>query len=111
MRWPSLSHFMDVVLAVPVQHKIIGIVMLPVLILGLTLNYWITTGLSDWLSYFVMDQRVQAAMANGSRSVFLVTLLAAAGSIFFAYLLIFLLTRRSSSSRDRCSICARWPMT
>ncbi len=93
MRWPSLSHFMDVVLAVPVQHKIIGIVMLPVLILGLTLNYWITTGLSDWLSYFVMDQRVQAAMANGSRSVFLVTLLAAAGSIFFAYLLIFLLTR------------------
>ncbi len=91
---------MDAILAVPVQYKIIGIVMLPVLILGLTLNYWITTGLSDWLSYFVMDQRVQAAMANGSRSVLLVTLLSAAGSIVFAYLLIFLLTRPLAELRQ-----------
>jgi len=93
MRSLSLSHVMDAILAVPVQIKIIGIVMLPVLILGFTLNYWITTGLSDWLSYFVIDQRVQAAMANGSRSVLLVTLLAAGGSIVFAFLLTFLLTR------------------
>ncbi len=93
MRSLSFSHFFDAILSVPVQHKIIGIVMLPVLILGLTLNYWITTGLSDWLSYFVMDQRVQAAMANGSRSVLLVTVLAAAGSIVFAFLLTFLLTQ------------------
>lgn len=100
MRSPSLSHFLDVILAVPVQYKIIGIVMLPVLILGLTLNYWITTGLSDWLSYFVMDQRVQAAMANGSRSVLLVTFLAAAGSIVFAYLMIFLLTRPLAELRQ-----------
>ncbi len=93
MRSSSVAKFMDAILAVPVQHKIIGIVMLPVLILGLTLNYWITTGLSDWLSYFVLDQRVQAAMTNGSRSVLLVTLLAAAGSIVFAMLLTFLLTQ------------------
>jgi signal transduction histidine kinase len=67
--------------------------MLPVLILGLTLNYWITTGLSDWLSYILTDQRVEAAMAAGSRSVILVTILAAMASIFFGILLTYLLTR------------------
>jgi signal transduction histidine kinase len=78
---------------VPVQIKITGIIMLPVIILGLTLNYWITTGLSDWLSYILTDQRVEAAMAAGSRSVILVTILAAMASIFFGVLLTYLLTR------------------
>lgn len=90
----------DAVISVPVRIKIIGIIMAPVLILGLTLNYWITTGLSDWLSYLLSDQRVQAAMGAGSRSVILVTILAALASIFFALMLTYLLTRLVLDLRD-----------
>ena len=87
------SKLYDAIFSVPVRMKITGIVMLPVLILGFTLNYWITTGLSDWLSYLLSDQRVQAAMQAGSRSVVLVTILSALASIFFALMLTYLLTR------------------
>ena len=41
----------DLVFSVPVRIKITGIMILPIAILGLALNYWIQTGLSDWLSY------------------------------------------------------------
>ena len=84
---------LNLLLSVPVRIKIIGIVMLPVLILGFTLNYWITSGLSDWLSYLLSNERVRVAMSAGSRSVIFVTLLAAATSILFALVLIYLLTR------------------
>ncbi|MFO7540068.1 MAG: histidine kinase [Chloroflexota bacterium] len=83
----------NVVLSVPVRVKITGIVLLPVIILGLSLNYWITTGLSDWLSYILTDVRVSAAMRAGGRSVLLVTFLAAASSIILASFLTFVLTR------------------
>jgi signal transduction histidine kinase len=83
----------NAILSVPVRVKITGIVVVPIIILGLAINYWVTTGLSDWLSYILTDQRVQAAMAAGSRSVLLVTLLASLGSIALAFLLTFLLTR------------------
>jgi two-component system, NarL family, sensor kinase len=83
----------DALLSVPVRVKITGIVVLPIIILGMALNYWVTTGLSDWLSYILTDQRVAAAMAAGSRSVVLVTILASFGSIALAFLLTFLLTR------------------
>lgn len=83
----------NAVLSVPVRVKITGIVMLPVIILGLSLNYWVTTGLSDWLSYILTDVRVDAAMRAGGRSVTLVTFLAAASSIILAYVLTFILTR------------------
>lgn len=83
----------EAVLSVPVRIKIGGIVLLPVLILGFTLNYWITTGFQDWLSYLLSDQRVQAAMQAGSRSVTLVTVLAAAASVLLALLLTYLLTQ------------------
>ena len=52
----------DAILSVPVRWKITGIILLPVVILGISLNYWITTGLSDWLSFLLTDVRVQAAM-------------------------------------------------
>ena len=84
---------LDLLLSVPVRIKIIGIVMLPVLILGFTLNYWIKSGLSDWLSYLLSNERVRVAMSAGGRSVTFVTLLAAATSILFALVLIYLLTR------------------
>jgi signal transduction histidine kinase len=88
-----LLRLFDAILSVPVRIKIIGIVMLPVLILGFTLNYWITSSLSDWLSYMLSDQRVAAAMAAGNRSVLFVTFLAAVGSTLFSFVLTFLLTR------------------
>jgi len=90
----------NVVLSVPVQYKITGIVMLPVLILGISLNYWITEGLSDWLSYILTDKRVEAAMQAGGRSVVLVTVLSAAASIILASLLTFLLTRPLLALRE-----------
>ena len=90
----------NVVLSVAVQYKITGIVMLPVLILGISLNYWVTASLSDWLSYILTDRRVEAAMQAGGRSVVLVTVLAAAASIILAALLTFLLTRPLLALRE-----------
>jgi len=80
-------------LAVPVRVKVVGVGLLPIIILGFTLSYWITTGLSDWLSYILSDVRVQAAMAAGQRSVNLVTFLAAIASIFFSLLLSYILSQ------------------
>jgi methyl-accepting chemotaxis protein len=90
----------DRLLAVPVRVKVVGIGLLPILILGFTLNYWITTGLSDWLSYILSDVRVQAAMAAGERSVTLITLLAAVASIFFSLLLSYILSRPILSLKE-----------
>lgn len=94
------SWFNSVILSVPVRVKITGIIVLTVLILGFTLNYWVTTSLSDWLSYLLTDVRVEAAMRAGGRSVLLVTLLAAAGSLVMASLLTFLLIRPLLDLRD-----------
>jgi signal transduction histidine kinase len=92
--WSRLGQWINnVILSVPVNIKITGIMLLPVLILGFSLNYWVTSGLSDWLSYLLTDVRVEAAMAAGRRSVTLVTVLGAAASILLATLLTFLLTR------------------
>lgn len=82
----------QLILSVPVRWKIIGIGVLPVLILGFSLNYWITTGLSDWLSYILTDTRVEAAMNAGSRSVMFVTGIAAFFSIILLLLLVYILT-------------------
>jgi len=90
----------NAVLSVPVNAKITGIILLPVLVLGISLNYWITTGLSDWLSYLLTDVRVNAAMRAGSRSVTLVKVLAAAGSIIMASFLTFILTRPLLALRE-----------
>jgi signal transduction histidine kinase len=82
----------QLVLSVPIRWKIIGIGVLPVLILGFSLNYWITTGLADWLSYILTDTRVEAAMNAGSRSVMFVTGIAAFLSIILLLLLVYILT-------------------
>ncbi len=81
------------ILSVPVRIKIAGIMVLPVFILGFALTYWIRTGLSDWLSYLLTDERVRIAMENGSRSVIFVTLLAALISILLTFVLMLMLTR------------------
>lgn len=90
----------DGMLGVPVRAKVIGIGLLPILILGFTLNYWITTGLSDWLSYILSDVRVQAAMSAGERSVNLVTFLSAIASIFFSLFLSYILSRPILSLKE-----------
>jgi len=83
----------DFIFSVPVRIKITGIMLLPVAILGLALNYWIQTGLSDWLSFLLTDERVQMAMQAGSRSVSLVTALSAVVSILLTSLLMLSLTK------------------
>ena len=88
-----LARLSNLALAVPVRVKIVGIMTIPVVVLGLVLTYWIRTGLSDWLSYLLSDVRVQAAMQAGTRSVIFVTFLAAAFSITLTYLLMYILTR------------------
>jgi signal transduction histidine kinase len=83
----------DLVFSVPVRIKITGIMLLPVVILGLALNYWIQTGLSDWLSFLLTDERVQMAMQAGSRSVSLVTALSGVASFLLTSLLMLSLTK------------------
>ncbi|MEK7439297.1 MAG: histidine kinase [Chloroflexota bacterium] len=92
MRQQLADLFVEFFLAVPVRIKIAGIIVLPVLILGFTLNYWVQTGLSDWLSYLLPDERVRVAMEAGSRSVLLVTALAAVASFLLTFLMMLVLT-------------------
>jgi len=94
------SWFNFAILSVPVRIKITGIIVLTVLILGFSLNFWVTASLSDWLSYILTDARVEAAMRAGGRSVLLVTFLAAAGSLVMASFLTFLLIRPLLDLRD-----------
>lgn len=79
-------------MAVPVQLKIAGMVLLPVLILGVTLNFFVQNSLSDWLSWLLRPEQVEAAMQAGARSVLLVTVIAAGVSILLSSGLMFLLT-------------------
>lgn len=88
-----LRKFFQLLLSVPVRVKVLGIMIIPILILGLALNYWITTGLSDWLAYLIPDESVELAMQAGSRSVILVSIIAAAGAILLTLMLMFLLTQ------------------
>lgn len=87
------KYFDNAVSSVPVHIKIIGIGLLPILILGFALNYWIVTGLSDWLSYILTDARVEAAMNAGARSVLFVTILGAIMSISVSLFLSHILSR------------------
>lgn len=100
-QWQSLSGWLyNRLIAVPVRLKITGIIILPVVILGFLLNFWVTSGLSDWLSHILTDVRVEAAMDAGGRSVVLVTFLGAALSIILGLLLNFILTRPLLQLRD-----------
>jgi signal transduction histidine kinase len=94
------SWLYGMIISVPVRIKIAGIILLTVVTVGLTLNYWVTTSLADWLSYLLTDVRVEAAMRAGNRSILLITILAAAGSLIIASFLTFLLTRPLVDLRD-----------
>lgn len=88
-----IHKFIQLLYSVPIRVKIFGIALMPVLILGLSLNYWITTGLSDWLSYLLPNESVLMAMEGGSRSVLLVSVLSAIVAILFAVMLMYWLTQ------------------
>lgn len=100
-KWQNFSRWVyNRLMAVPVRVKIAGIIILPVVVLGISLNYWVITGLSDWLSHLLTDVRIEAAMRAGGRSVLMVTFLAAAFSILLGSLLNFVLTRPLLQLRD-----------
>jgi len=79
-------------LGVPVRVKIGGMVLLPVLIFGIAVNFWVRGSLSDWLSWLLDSERVAMAMQSGGRSVLVVTVLAAGLSLFLTSALMLLLT-------------------
>lgn len=110
-----LQRFADgvysLIMSVPVHVKIAGLVLLPVIVLGLSLNYWVALGLKDWLSYLLTDVRVDAAMRAGQRSVQLVTFLGAAGSLLVAYLLTYILTRPLLALREMAQKVAGGDLT
>ncbi len=81
------------VLSVPIRIKIAGMIALPVMILGTALNYWVRTGLSDWLSRILEEERVMIALEHGSRSVMLVTTIATGFSMLLTSLLLLMLTK------------------
>jgi signal transduction histidine kinase len=94
------SWFSNAILGMSVRWKIIGIGLIPVVILGLALNYWVTSGLADWLSHLLIDVRVQAAMSAGRRSVILVTILSATLSVFISLFLSHILSRQILTLRE-----------
>lgn len=44
---------------VPFRFKIIGIVVAPLLILGMTMAWWVSNELGGWLSYLLSEERVE----------------------------------------------------
>jgi signal transduction histidine kinase len=78
---------------VPFRFKIIGIVVAPLLILGLTMAWWVSNELGGWLSYLLSEERVEQAMLVGMRGVVIITIFAALAGLVIASFLIWVLTR------------------
>lgn len=78
---------------VPLRQKIVGIIVAPLLILGFTIAWWVSSQLGGWLSYLLSEQRVAQAMAVGMRSVFIITLFAALAGLGIGYVMAWVLTR------------------
>lgn len=88
----SATKIRTLILGVPIRTKILGMILLPVLILGVAINYWVRNSLSDWLSWILDPVRVDVAMQAGGRSVMVVTVLAAGLSLLLGSILIVILT-------------------
>jgi signal transduction histidine kinase len=78
---------------VPLRQKIIGIVVTSLLILGVSIAWWVRNSLGGWLSYLLSEERVAQAMSVGSRGVFIITLLAMMVGLVVAWMLTWVLTR------------------
>lgn len=78
---------------VRLRYKIMGIIVAPLLILGLTIAWWVSNQLGGWLSYLLSEERVAQAMAVGMRSVFIITVFAALAGLAIGSFLTWFLTR------------------
>lgn len=78
---------------VPLRQKIIGIIVAPMVILGFTIAWWVSSQLGGWLSYLLTEERVAQAMAVGMRSVFIITIFSAVAGLGVGSLLTWFLTR------------------
>jgi signal transduction histidine kinase len=78
---------------VPLRQKIIGIIVTPLLILGLSIAWWVSSQLAGWLSYLLTEERVAQAMMVGMRGVFIITVIAAIAGLGIGSFLTWLLTR------------------
>lgn len=95
-----LNKLANLLLSVPVRIKVFGIMLIPIVILGISLNYWVNTGLSDWLSYLLPNESVTNAMQAGSRSVFLVSIIAGVAALLLSMILMILLTKPLEELRE-----------
>jgi signal transduction histidine kinase len=70
-----------------------GIVVAPLVILGLVIAWWVSSQLGGWLSFLLSEERVAQAMAVGMRSVVIITVLSAVIGLVIGSFLTWLLTR------------------
>lgn len=78
---------------VPLRQKIIGIIVAPLIILGFTIAWWVSSQLGGWLSFLLSEERVAQAMAVGMRSVVIITLFSAVVGLLIGSFLTWVLTR------------------
>lgn len=78
---------------VPLRQKTMGIMVAPLLILGFTIAWWVSSQLSGWLSYLLSEERVVQAMTVGMRSVVIITIFVALIGLGIGFFMTWLLTR------------------
>ncbi len=77
---------------VSLRQKIMGIIVAPLVILGFTIAWWVSSQLGGWLSYLLSEERVAQAMSVGMRSVFIITVFAALAGLGIGSFLTWFLT-------------------
>ncbi|MBK8027228.1 MAG: HAMP domain-containing protein [Chloroflexi bacterium] len=77
---------------VSLRQKIMGIIVAPLLILGFTIAWWVSSQLGGWLSYLLSEERVAQAMSVGLRSVVIITVFAALAGLGIGSFLTWFLT-------------------
>lgn len=77
---------------VPVRIKISGMVLLPLLNLGLAIAIWVRTSVSDWPSWLLESEFVGPAIRDPEGSILLVTGLAAIFSVLLSSFFLMVLT-------------------
>jgi len=70
-----------------------GIIVAPLLILGFTIAWWVSSQLGGWLSYLLSEERVAQAMSVGMRSVVIITVFSALAGLGIGSFLTWFLTR------------------
>ncbi|MCA9910842.1 MAG: HAMP domain-containing protein, partial [Anaerolineae bacterium] len=66
---------------------------MPLLLLGITIAWWVSYELGGWLSYLLSEERVAQAMSVGMRSVTIITIFATIAGLGIGWFLTWVLTR------------------